>query len=150
MADVSISLSNIQNIKTVNIEGLGLVKARKLGAGEELDLLFKQRRLGKILEELDSLDFTKIDTSKKSGINKAKELSDRIDKLTSEIEEIKKFELETFRRCFTDDKNGEIVETLIQTLTEEERMALFKEIFGERKTLEVPDTTEPDEVKSDA
>src|SRR5690606_36906241 len=125
MADISISLSNIQHVKTVNIEGLGVLKVRKLGAGEDLDLSFKQRRLGKLIEELSKIDFTSLDTSKPSDIKKIEKLAKKAEALGDEIAEIKKFEFETYKRLLSDDKNGEIVDVIMNTLTDQERAELF-------------------------
>lgn len=139
MADISLSLNNIQNIKTVNIEGVGVIRVRRMGAGEELDLSNKLRRLGKIIDELSAIDFTKHDASKPEDLKKIAKLAKRAEALSDEVTDIKRFEFDTYKRCISDDKNGEVVDLIMNTLTEDERTALFKEIFGIKKPVEAPD-----------
>lgn len=145
MADISISLNNIQNIKLVNIEGVGDLTVRRLGAGEELDLSTKQRRLLKLLDELEKVDQSKFDTTKPEELKKLTKLTRRLDVITDEISEIKKFEFNTYKRCLSDNKNGEIVDLIMNTLTDEERAKLFVEIFGNKKEVTAPDAVTPDE-----
>jgi len=150
MTEISISLSNIQNIKTVNIEGVGIIRARRLGAGEELDLSDKMRRLSKIINELQDIDFTKFDTTKKEDIEEFKKVSKRAEKLSDEVTEIKKFEFNTYKRCFSDDKNGEIVEQIMNTLSQPERDELFKQIFNPPTIVETPELVEAAESEEKA
>lgn len=144
MTDLSISLSNIQNTKTVHIEGIGDFTVRRMGAGEELDMSFKMRRLNQILSELEKFDFTKFDLSKKDDIKQVEKLEKRMTKLSDEIAEIKKFELATYKKCFTDENNGENVDLLLNTLTELERAELFKQIFGENKEIDRDEPVKPE------
>lgn len=132
MADtISISLNNIQNVKNVLIEGLGEFKVRKLGAGEELDLSTKMRRLMAIAKDVESLGI------KNDGLDNIDEKTlSKLDKYTEEINSIKKFELETYKKCFVDDNNGKNVEYLVNALSDQERAELFKQIFGEIKAVE--------------
>jgi hypothetical protein len=139
MAELSISLSNIQNIKTVNIEEIGVFKVRKLGAGEELDLSIKMRRLVAIAKELKTLDISNIDASTPEGLARFNEHSEIIDKYSEEIANIKKYEIEIYKGCFTDDGNGEKVDFLINGLTDDERGELFKRIFDIPKIIDTPE-----------
>jgi hypothetical protein len=142
---VSISLNNIQNIKTVNIEGIGVVKVRRLGAGEDLDLSVKVRRLGKLIDELSAIDFTKYDAKKPEDLKEIEKLTKRAEAISDEVAEIKRFEFETYKRCFSDDKDGALVDVIMNTLTEAERAELFKQIFNEKKQIEAPKTVLADE-----
>jgi len=143
-SEVSISLNNIQNIKTVNIVGIGVVRVRKLGAGEELDLSAKTRQLGKLVAELSDMDFTKFDANKPEDVEKLSELSKRAEAIADEIEDIQKFEFDTFKRCFSDDENGKVVDVIMNTLTNEERGELFKQVFGRKKQVDVPAAVTPE------
>lgn len=140
MSDISISLSNIHNVKNVLIEGLGSFKVRKLGAGEELDLSDRLRRLNKIIMELQNIDFDKLkvdDVPTDEQMGKVDKLQKRIQKLTDEINEIKRFELETYKRCFEDTNDGKNVDILLDSLSEDDRAALFTQIFDAPKQVEV-------------
>lgn len=130
MADFQIALQNIQNIKTVDIEGVGLFRVRKLGAGEELDLSSKLRRLLDISKKLQALKLDEIDASTEEGQAKFAAVSETVDKYSEEISQIKKFELETYKKCFMDENNGENVDFLINSLSDEERTKLFDMIFN--------------------
>ena len=129
MSDVNISLYKVKTYKTVNIPEIGVFKVRELGSGEALDLSAKQRRLSKIITELRSTDFTKYDLTDKEQEKEFNELSKHVDALADELAEIKRYEFETYKRCFTDDKKGKLVDELMSILTEEERGALFDQIF---------------------
>jgi len=142
-SEVSISLNNIQNIKTVNIVGIGVVRVRKLGAGEELDLSAKTRQLGKLVAELSDMDFTKFDANKPGDVGKLAELSKRAEAIADEIEDIQRFEFDTFKRCFSDDENGKVVDAIMNTLTNEERGELFKQVFGRKKQVDAPAAVTP-------
>jgi len=139
MSEITISLNNIQNIKTVNIEGHGAIHARKLGSGEELDLSAKMRRTGKIIEELSAIDFTKFNTGKPEDLKKVTKIANRAEELSDELEAIKRFEFNTYKNLLSDDKNGKVVDVIMNTLSEKERAALFDQIFGEIKVLETPE-----------
>lgn len=140
MAGISIALANIQNIKTVNIEGLGTLYVRRLGAGEELDLSSKLRRLGKLIDELSKIDLSKYDLAKPDDVKRVKKMSARVDEISDEIQGIKAFEFKTYKKCLSDDKNGEVVDVIMNTLTDQERSALFKQIFGEPTQVELDET----------
>ena len=146
-SEVNISLNNIQNIKTVNIKGVGVVRVRRLGAGEELDLSLKLRRLGKLVRELSKIDFMQFDSAKPEDLKKIEKLNKRVDAISDEIAAIKTFELQTYKRCFSDDKNGEIVDLIINTLSEEERVEFFKQIFGAKKEIDVAEPLTPEEAE---
>lgn len=145
MGDFTIALSSIQNTRTVNIEGLGVITARRLGSGEELELSAKSRRLGKIFDELGSMDFTKFDTSKPEELKELKKLTDKAEKLSLEVEEIKRFEMTIYRGLLSDDKGGKVVDVIMNTLTDQERGELFKQIFGKPAQVDAPDTQTPEE-----
>lgn len=146
MADISISLSNIQNIKTVNIEGLGVFRVRKLGAGEELDLSIKMRRLMTILTTLQRIDIQSFDSITDEGKSRLAKQEKHIDKLSNEITDIKRFELNTYKQCFSSDEDG-AVDSLINGLSDEERTELFNQIFGAKKYIDTPELVKPDETK---
>lgn len=133
MAELSISLSNVQNIKTVNIEGLGVFKVRRLGPGEEYDLSIKRRRLMKISQEMvkikQEIDGASTDPEKEALALKS---LDRINKLSDEIADIQKYELDAYKRCFTDEADGKNTEKLINSLTSDERLKLYSLIFDKQ------------------
>lgn len=123
---------------TVNIEGVGVVRVRRLGAGEELDLSDKMRRLGAIINQLSKIDFRGLDSANSEDAKKISKLSKKAELLSSEITEIKRFELKAYKKCFSDDANGKVVDILMDTLTDEERIELFKRIFNP-KIVEAPE-----------
>lgn len=143
MADITISLSNVHNIKRVHIDEIGDFEVRKMGAGEELDLSDKLRRLNEIIEELSAIDFNKINIAKptKKDIKSMEALTARADSLMEEINGIKRFELESYARCFNDNNGGKDTKKLLDSLSDEDRAELFKQIFSPAKVLQKP--TEP-------
>lgn len=130
MADIKISLDNIQNTKLVEIEGVGSFKVRKLGAGEELDLSDKLRRLSAIITELSSIDFTKYDATKKKDLKELEKVNKKASLYMNEINDIKRFEYDTYKRCFDDMKGGKDTEKLFNILDDEGRTKLFTAIFN--------------------
>lgn len=141
MADISISLSNVKNFKTVNIKELGVFTVRRLGAGEELDLSLKLRRLMNILETINKIDLQKYDLSNAEEKKKYSKDEKLLDNLSDEINEIKQFELRTYKKCFSSTKKG-AVDDLIDPLSDEERTSLFNQIFGLNKPIDEPETPE--------
>lgn len=139
-AELRISLNNIRNVKNIFIEGLGAFTVRKLGAGEELDLSDKMRRLSAIFRELQSLQLT--DEKNPEAL---KEAQDKAETLSAEVAEIQRFELDMYKRCFEDDNDGKNVEKLLNSLSIEERSNLFKSIFNPLPDLELPEATQPGE-----
>lgn len=136
MAELSISLSNIQNIKTVHIEELGDFKVRRLGPGEEYDLSMKRRRLVKIADQMKAIkkEIEAVEDAKEKDAVATSKMEE-IDQLTDEITQIQKFELDTYKKCFTDDADGKNTETLINSLTSDERLKLYATIFdGKEET----------------
>lgn len=129
MSDVNISITNIRKTKRVLIEGIGTFTVRKLGAGEELDLSDKLRRLGDILTELKAIDFTKYESATEEHVKELNAIRKRAEKLTKEVHQIQRFELDTYTKCFTDDNDGKDVKILLDTLSAEDRSALFQTIF---------------------
>lgn len=143
---VNISLGNIQNIKEVYIEELGkTIRIRRLGAGEELDLSAKMRRLGKIVEELSNIDFTVLDAAKEEDRKEIEKLSKRAEKLSYEITEIKQFELDTFSKCLTDSEGGKVVKELLNMLSDEDRSEFFRQAFDTTTIIEAPEAVEAPE-----
>ena len=140
MTEISISLSSIQNIKTVNIEGLGVLHIRKLGSGEDLDLSFKQRRINRLIDDLNRIDFVGLDATKPGDIKKIEKLAKKADAIQEEISQIKKDEFEVYKRLLSDDKGGKVVDVIMNTLTPKERAEIFNIAFGEKKEVE---STEP-------
>jgi len=141
MADITISLSNVHNIKKVKIDPIGVFEVRKMGAGEELDLSDKLRRLNEIVEELNGIDFNKINITNptKKDIKNMEGLTKQADSLMEEINEIKRFELATYARCFNDNADGKNTKILLDSLSDEDRAELFKQIFSPAKVLKRED-----------
>lgn len=140
MADFSISLSDVQNAKTVEIKGLGDLTVRKLGSGEELDLSAKMRRTGKIIGELSSMDFTKFDTTNPAELKGMEKLAKRAEELSDELDRIKRLEFNTYKQSLSDDQGGKVVDVIMNTLTDKERSELFKRIFGDVSEVTTPNT----------
>jgi len=140
---ITISLSNIRNTKSVLIEGIGTFTVRRLGSGEQLDLSLKARRIDEIINELNDVNFTKYDLAKPAHRKKVVELEKYIEALSKELTTIKTDELNLYKACFVDEDNGKKVDELIDSLTDMERAVLFENIFGEKKPvkpLDVIDT----------
>lgn len=142
MADFSIALNSVRDTRTVNIEGLGVLTARKLGSGEELQISADYRRMGKILDELKGMDFKKFDTSKPEHLKIVKRMAKRADEIGDELEAIKLREFNTYKNLLSDDQGGKLVDIIMNTLTEKERSELFKRIFGEIVPLDTPENTD--------
>jgi protein tyrosine/serine phosphatase len=147
--NISISLSNVKNIKTVNIEGIGVFQVRKLGAGAELDLSDKLRRLDKIVGIVKSLDFTSHDPTTEEGKAELEKIQAKAIKLMDEVGEIRRFELETYKSCFTDDNNGKNTKKLFDILSDEERVELFKQIFNPVVPID-PKSNEMDQIAEES
>jgi hypothetical protein len=135
MADISISLSNVRNIKTVRIEELGVFTVRRLGPGEEYDLSIKRRRLAKIGEEMSEIksEMDAIEDEKDREKFATSHLA-KINQLSDEITDIQKYELDVYKRCFTDEANGQNTDKLINSLTADERLKLYSMIFDKNTT----------------
>lgn len=152
MADFSISLSNIQHIKTIKIEGLGVLKIRKLGAGEDLDVSFKIRRINQLIGDLNNLteSIAKLDSKNPSDLKKIGRLAERGEKISSEIDDIRREQHGIYRSQLSDDKNGAVVDVIMNTLSDKERTEIFKIAFGEKSPIESPEVidTEIEDKKS--
>ncbi len=149
MAEISISLNSIQNIKTVNIEGLGVLHIRKLGSGEDLDLSFKQRRVNKLIDELSNISFVGLDATNPDDIKKIDKLAKKADAIQEEISQIKKDEFDIYKRLLSDDKGGKVVDVIMNTLTPKERAEIFNIAFGEKKQVETSDPVTPEEAPNE-
>ena len=140
MPDIQISLHDIQEYKTVAIDGVGEFKVRKLAAPEALDLRIKERRASEIVAKMYG-----------TGINKFKNKSDddltdedhaEIDKISKviesyskEIEEIATYKMNLNKSRFEDvNAGGNAVEKLFATLSEEGIEKIFTAVFAEHKT----------------
>lgn len=145
MSEITISLNNIQNIKTVNIDGAGLLHIRRMGSGEDLDISFKRRRINKLIDDLNRIDFTGLNVNKEADLKKMEKLSSRAESISNEIAEIKQSEFDIYKRLLSDDKNGEVVDLVMNTLTEKERAKLFLIAFGEKTIVETQDAVKPDD-----
>lgn len=134
MSDITISLSNIQNIKTVNITGLGVFKVRRLGAGEEYDLSTKRREIAKAVREMMKInsDMNLITDEAEQEKFATKNLP-KIDKLQQKVSRLQNEELEAYKRCFTDDNGGKNTDKLIDILSPEERVKLYEAIFNPKE-----------------
>ena len=138
MADIQISLHDIQEYKTVEIEGVGDFKVRKLSAPESLDLRVKERRAAEIVAKMYG-----------TGINKYKnktddELTDEdhvaidsisktIESYSKEIEEIATYKMSLNKSRFEDVNGGDAVEKLFATLSDEGIEKIFTAVFAEHK-----------------
>lgn len=139
MAEFSISLSDIQDIRTVEIKGLGDLNIRKLGSGESLDISRKSRRMNELFNELEKMDFASPDIKKPSDVKKLEKLSKRAEEIGEEIADIQTSEFEVYKRLLSDNKNGAVVDVIMNTLTDKARAEVFKIAFGEKKPIETPE-----------
>jgi hypothetical protein len=133
MADISISLSQVQNTKTIELKGLGVIKIRRLGSGEDLDLSFKRRRINRLIDELNSIDFASLDMKKPADVKKMEKRAKRAEEIQGEIADIKQQEFDLYKGLLSDEKGGEIVETVMRVLSDSERAKLFQIAFDEKK-----------------
>lgn len=138
MADIQISLHDIQEYKTLAIDGVGEFKVRKLSAPESLDIQIKDRRASMIVAEMYA-----------TGINKFKgktddELTDednaelekiqaKLEEFGKEVEEIKKYKMAVHKSRFEDINGGDAVEKLFATLSEDGIAKIFEAVFTEHK-----------------
>jgi len=138
VSDIQISLHDIQEYKTVSIEGVGDFKVRKLSAPESLDLRVKERKAAEIVAKMYG-----------TGINKYKNKSDddlteedhqEIDKISKtiesygkEIEEIATYKINLNKSRFEDVDGGDAVGKLFSTLSEEGIQKIFEAVFAEHK-----------------
>ena len=139
---VTISLKDVQDIRTVNIEGHGTLYVRKLGSGEELDLSFAQRRINKLIEELTGMDFGKFNVEKPEDMKKMLKMSKRADEIQDEISGIRQRQHEIYKSLLSDDKKGKVVDVIMNTLSDTARNEVFKIAFGEVKEIDTPETIE--------
>lgn len=144
-ADVSFLLNTLQNIKTVEINGVGLIRVRKLGTGEELTLSLKMRRADKITEELIELSKRRLDSSTPEGMKSVKRVNKRVDSLSEELIELKKFQYDAYKACLSDESNGKVVDIIMDTLSEEARAAFLRQVFGAKNQVESQEAIKPDE-----
>lgn len=154
MTDISISLSDIQHIKTIKVNGLGVFNVRKLGSNEALELSKKMRRRAKIHDELNRLDLTKYVTKdgEKLPDDKQKELDAllvRIDELSNEMHEILDYEHELRKKRITDVNKGAEVEKLFSLVDDEGIEKLFRYAFGGLKVLKADDDNSESKEASD-
>lgn len=136
MADISLSLKSIQNTRTVKIEGEGVLTIRKLGSGEDLDLSIKRRRMNKLIDELNSIDFSGLDVAKKDDLKKLETLSKKVEGIQEEIAQIKQYEFELYKSLLSDDKDGKVVDLVMKTLSDKERAEIFNRAFSQDKVEE--------------
>lgn len=138
MAELTISLSNVRNVKRVHIDEFGDFKVRKMGAGEELDLSDKLRRLNEIIEELNLLDFKHVNIKNptKKDIAELSRLTKRSEAFMDEINDIKRYEIATYARLFDDGGDGSKTQELLSSLSDEDRAELLKRIFEPAKIIE--------------
>lgn len=139
MNEITIQLNNLQDVKIVNIKDVGVLKVRRLGSGEDLDLSFKRRRINKLIDELNTIDFSGLDAKKPSDLKKMEKLSKHAEILGDEIADIKQSEFDIYKGLLSDDKNGEVVDVVMNTLTDKQRAELFLLAFGEKKQIETPE-----------
>lgn len=106
MSDIKISIKNIIKTKKAEIDG-HVYTVRKMGAGEQMDLLAMGRKL--------------------QGLS----LSDQTPELEKleQIETIRQQMLEIYKSLFDDGLGGEKTKELINTLSDEEISELVNTIF---------------------
>src|SRR6478736_5683739 len=103
MSDLQISLKNIRNTKSLYVEDMKTTfQVRRLGAGEELDLSKKLRRLNEIMIELQSIKIEPKDNPTEEETKALEKVAKKIQKLSDEISEIKEYEFNTHVKLFDD------------------------------------------------
>lgn len=151
MADVSISLGDIQHTKTIKVNGLGVFNVRKLGSDEALELSKKMRRRAQIHDELNRLDLTEYVTKngEKLSDDKQKELDAllaKIDALSNELHAILDYDHELRKKRISDVNNGKKVDKLFSLVDDEGIEKLFRYAFGDLKVLEADDNPGSQEI----
>lgn len=137
MSDITLTLKDIQDVKTLKIDEVGEFEVRKLSAPEQLDLQAKRRRAAFIVSELYASGINKFKDKKDSDLSEddIKELNsikERAEKLGQEIEDIKKYENALSQRRFKDLSGGKAVEKLFETLSNEGIAKIFEAMFDEK------------------
>lgn len=138
MSDIQISLHDIQEYKTVSIEGVGDFKIRKLSAPESLDLKIKERRAGEIVTKMYATGINKYKNKTDDDLTEEdhaeiEKIGKVIDSYSKEIEDIAKYKLALNRSRFEDANGGDAVDKLFETLSEEGIEKIFTAVFTEHK-----------------
>lgn len=115
--------------RQVNIEGLGSLTARRIGAGEGLDLSLKLNRKNQIISELYALD---IDTLKdKKDLKKLNSYEKKMSDLMLEASDISEYEYRLYRKCLS-SKSKKVSEYL-DSLTIDGLRLLMRQIFENKQ-----------------
>lgn len=106
---ISISSNDLGTRKKVQIDGVDFT-VRKLGAGEELDLSQIARQTFKLLDKLtDSKDWSDEDAAL--------------------FDDLKKRSLAIYAKTFDDGGDGSKSTELVERLSDEERNAIYRQVF---------------------
>lgn len=138
MADIQISLHDIQEYKTLEIEGAGEFKVRKLSAPESLDLQAKERRAAIILSEMYASGINEFKDKPDSELTvednaKIEVIKNKIESYGTEIDEIKAYKQKVNKGRFEDLAGGDAVDKLFATLSDDGIEKIFEAVFAEHK-----------------
>lgn len=138
VADIQISLHDIQEYKTLSIDGVGEFKVRKLSAPESLDLQAKERRAAIIVSEMYATGINKFKGKTDEELTEADHaeieiIKKKLEKYGEEIDEIKAYKQKVNMSRFEDVNGGDAVEKLFATLSDEGIDKIFTAVFADHK-----------------
>lgn len=115
--------------KEVKIDGLGSLTARRIGAGEGLDLSLKLNRKNHIISELYAMDIDSLKTKK--DIKKLEAYDKKMSELMLEATDITEYEYRLYRKCLT--SKSKKVNEYLNSLTIDGLRLLMRQIFEPKK-----------------
>ena len=125
--DFSISLADVQNIKTVELTGLGVIKVKKLDSSVGFTIKDGEFRMMKLSVKMNQLGKSIQELSAEEQEAQADSLVKSMDKPLEEIKAIREYEKQAYDGTFSDDDGGKIV----NKLTTDEKKAIYGKVFDE-------------------
>ena len=125
--DFSISLADVQNIKTVELTGLGVIKVKKLDSSVGFTIKDGEFRMMKLSVQMNQLGKSIQELSAEEQEAQADSLVKSMDKPLEEIKAIREYEKQAYDDAFSDDDGGKIV----SKLTTDEKKAIYRKVFDE-------------------
>ncbi len=125
--DFSIALADVQNIKTVELTGLGVIKVKKLDSSAGFTIKDGEFRMMKLSVQMNQLGKSIQELSAEEQEAQADSLVKSMDKPLEEIKAIREYEKQAYDDAFSDDDGGKIV----SKLTPDEKKAIYGKVFDE-------------------
>jgi len=125
--DFSIALADVQNIKTVELTGLGVIKVKKLDSSVGFTIKDGEFRMMKLSVQMNQLGKSIQELSAEEQEAQADSLVKSMDKPLEEIKAIREYEKQAYDDAFSDDDGGKIV----SKLTPDEKKAIYGKVFDE-------------------